>query len=260
MDSEKREGRPFYEKYAWAYDLIISHNQKLECAFIEKMLADSGIGRGAAILDAGCGTGNYSVELMQRGYRVTGVDRSSQLLMIAQKKAAAAGLEIRFDDGDILTLSSDRQYDAILCRGVLNDLVEENDRIQVFRSFAGSLRFGGTIILDVRDWEKTVQRKSAEPVLCKRVDVDGNILEFTATSELDPKSRLLRVHETHRYHDDERCYDFTMKCWTKEELAGNMTDAGFGEMGFFQSYTPESAPDKTDRIVAKGRLVRCISA
>jgi ubiquinone/menaquinone biosynthesis C-methylase UbiE len=256
MSFEKREGRPFYEKYAWAYDLIISRNQKQECAFIEKVLADFGIGHGAAILDAGCGTGNYSVELMQRGFRVTGVDHSSQLLMLARKKAAAAGLEIPFDVGDILTLNVDCQYDAVLCRGVLNDLVEEHDRIQVFRSFAAFLRFGGALILDVRDWEKTVKTKSAEPVLRKKVDVDGNILEFTATSELDPTNRLLRVHETHKYRDDESRYDFTMKCWTTEELAGNMNAAGFGEIGFFDSYTPQSAPDKTDRIVAKGVLVR----
>jgi hypothetical protein len=92
--------------------------------------------------------------------------------------------------------------------------------------------------------------------LRKKVDVDGNILEFTATSELDPTNRLLRVHETHKYRDDESRYDFTMKCWTKEELAGNMNAAGFGEIGFFDSYTPQSAPDKTDRIVAKGVLAR----
>jgi len=108
MSFEKQEGRPFYEKYAWAYDLIISRNQKQECAFIEKLLADFGIGSGAAILDAGCGTGSYSIELSRRGFRVTGVDRSSQLLMLARKKAAAVGLEIPFDDGDILALNVDR--------------------------------------------------------------------------------------------------------------------------------------------------------
>jgi len=259
MSFDKREGRPFYEKYAWSYDLIISRNQKQECTFIEQVLADFSIARGAAILDAGCGTGSYSVELTQRGFRVTGVDRSSQLLMLALKKAAA-GLEIPFVDGDILTFNGDRQYDAVLCRGVLNDLVEEHDRILVFRSFAASLRYGGALILDVRDWEKTVKTKSAEPVFHKKVDVDGNILEFTATSELDPTNRLLRVHETHKYRDDESRYDFTMKCWTKEELAGNMNSAGFGEIGLFDSYTPKSAPDKTDRIVAKGILVGCISA
>jgi 2-polyprenyl-3-methyl-5-hydroxy-6-metoxy-1,4-benzoquinol methylase len=255
MTFQIREGRLFYEKYAWAYDLIISRNQRQECAFIENVLADSGIGCGAVILDAGCGTGNYSVELMQRGFHVTGVDRSSQLLMLARKNAEAAGLEILFDNGDILTLNIGRRYDAVLCRGVLNDLVEERDRIQVFRSFAASLRFGGLLVLDVRDWVETVKRKSAEPVSRKKVVVDGNILEFTATSKLDQVKRLLRVHETHKYRDDESRYDFTMKCWTKEELARNMSAAGFGEIAFFDSYTPQSAPEKTDRIVAKGALV-----
>lgn len=258
MSGDQKEGRPFYEKYAWAYDLIISRNQKRECAFVEHLLADFSIARGAAILDAGCGTGSYSMELSKRGFRVTGVDCSSRLLTVACKKAAAAGLEIRFVDGDILTLNVDRQYDAILCRGVLNDLVEEHDRMQVFRSFAGVLRLGGALILDVRDWEKTVQKKSAEPVFLKRVDVNGHTLEFMATTELDPTNRTLRIHETHKYRDDESRYDFTMKCWTKNELAENMIAAGFGEMGFFDSYAPESVSDRTDRIVAKGALVTIV--
>ena len=259
MSFDGQEARPFYGNYAWAYDLIISRNQKQECAFIEKALADFGIARGATILDAGCGTGNYSVELMQRGFRVTGVDRSSQLLMPARKKAAAAGLEIPFIHGDILNLNVDRQYDAVLCRGVLNDLVEDHDRVQVFHSFAAFLRLGGALILDVRDWEKTVKTKSAKPVFRKTIDFDGSILEFTAASELDPANRLLRVHETHRCRENESRYDFTMRCWTKEELAGNMNAAGFGEIGWYDSYTPESATDKTDRIVATAILVKRIS-
>jgi ubiquinone/menaquinone biosynthesis C-methylase UbiE len=260
MSVDKIEGRPFYGKYAWAYDLIISRNQKRECDFVEQVLAEFKIAHGAAILDAGCGTGSYSIELTKRGFQVTGLDRSSQLLKVARNKAAAAKLETPFIDGDILILNVDRQYDAILCRGVLNDLVQEHDRMQVFRSFAALLRLGGALIVDVRDWEKTVKTKSAEPVFSKKVDVDGDILEFTAKSELDPTNRLLRVHETHKYRNDESRCDFTMKCWTRGELAGSLNAAGFGEIGFFDSYTPESVADKTDRIVAKGALVKCISA
>ena len=253
-------GRPFYGEYAWAYDLIISRNHRQECAFIEQVLTGLGIGRDAAILDAGCGTGSYCVELTQRGFRVTGIDRSSQLLMFARKKAATAGLEIPFVEGDILNHEVDRQYDAVLCRGVLNDLVEERDRIQVFRSFAAILRLGGALILDVRDWEKTVKTKRVEPVFHKEVDVNGDILEFTSKSKLDLTNRFLRVHEKHKYQDDISLYDFIMKCWTKEELVRNMNAAGFGDIELFDSYTPKSVPNKTDRIVATGVLMACISA
>jgi len=255
MTENIMKGRPFYEKYAWAYDHIISRDQVPECDFVAQVLADSGIARDSALLDAGCGTGGYAIELTKRGFRVTGVDRSSHLLAVARKKAAVAGLEIPFIVGDLLTLNAARQYDAILCRGVLNDIVEERDRKQVFLSFAALLRRGGVLILDVRDWEQTIQTKSAVPVFRKKVDVDGHLLEFTSTTELDPANRLLRIQETHKYRNDESRYGFTMKCWTKAELADNMATAGFGNIEFFDSYGPISVSGKTDRIVAISRKI-----
>ena len=132
--------------------------------------------------------------------------------------------------------------------------------MQVFRSFAAALRIGGALILDARDWEKTFSKKNAESIFLKKVDVNGHALEFSSATEFDLSNRFLLIHETHKYRKDETHYDFTMKCWTKKELAENMNAAGFGEMDFLDSYMPESASGKTDRIVAKGALVRCISA
>ena len=42
---------------------------------------------GAAVLDRCCGPGRHSLELAQRGYRVTGVDRTEAFLETAQRDA-----------------------------------------------------------------------------------------------------------------------------------------------------------------------------
>jgi 2-polyprenyl-3-methyl-5-hydroxy-6-metoxy-1,4-benzoquinol methylase len=54
--------------------------------FIEEVLSGQGIAAGARVLDAGCGTGRYSAELAKRGFRVSGVDRSAELIEMAEKK------------------------------------------------------------------------------------------------------------------------------------------------------------------------------
>ena len=41
------------------------------------------------ILDAGCGTGNFSIKLAERGAHVTGIDLSTEMMAVAREKAVA---------------------------------------------------------------------------------------------------------------------------------------------------------------------------
>jgi chemotaxis methyl-accepting protein methylase len=80
----------------------------------------------------------------------------------ANRSLSAGSPQVSFGVGDILKLSASR-YDAILCRGVLNDLVDEDARSSAFASFGRALRKGGVLVLDVREWDATAARKSREP-------------------------------------------------------------------------------------------------
>jgi 2-polyprenyl-3-methyl-5-hydroxy-6-metoxy-1,4-benzoquinol methylase len=68
--------RPFYSEYAWAFDVLIDRPVRKECAVIAGWLVEGGVVPGAKILDAGCGTGRYAIELARRGYLVDGLDLS----------------------------------------------------------------------------------------------------------------------------------------------------------------------------------------
>ncbi|MEK1828247.1 class I SAM-dependent methyltransferase [Priestia megaterium] len=46
------------------------------------------------MLDLACGTGELSVRFAQEGFSVVGVDLSDDMLMVAQEKAAEAGLTL----------------------------------------------------------------------------------------------------------------------------------------------------------------------
>src|SRR5688500_10542532 len=131
--------RPFYAEYAWAFDLLIDRPVRKECAAMAAWLVERGVLPGADLLDAGCGTGRYALELARRGYLVHGIDLSPELIDVAERSAQDARAPASFRVGDILIQPSPR-FGAILCRGVLNDFVDDDSRAMVFAAFARALR------------------------------------------------------------------------------------------------------------------------
>jgi SAM-dependent methyltransferase len=118
--------RPFYGRFAWAYDLLSERLVDAECAWIAALLQDRGLTAHARLLDAGCGTGRHAVELARHGYQVTGLDASADLLAVGRRRAGAGA--VTFVHADLRTLPATPAYDAVLCRGVLNDLLEDDAR------------------------------------------------------------------------------------------------------------------------------------
>ena len=249
--------RPFYGEYAWAFDLLIERPVREDCAAIAAWLSERGVRPGATVLDAGCGTGRYAGELARRGYAVEGVDRSSELIETARHSIRGHGNSVSFRVGDLLALPAER-YHGILCRGVLNDFVSEDTRLSVFAEFARALRPAGVLILDVREWEATKDRKRREPVFRKTVTTDRGTLTFTSITELDPERQQLLLSETHTLVNDagehSSDYRFVMRCWTRTELESVSERSGFGSVAYFGAYDPAAHAGATDRLVAVAQL------
>ena len=249
--------RPFYGEYAWAFDLLIDRPVAGDCAAIAAWLGERGVLPAGTLLDAGCGTGRYAGELARRGYAVEGVDRSPELIETARRSVHGDGNPVSFRVGDLLALPVAR-YDGILCRGVLNDFVEDDARESVFAAFARALRPAGVLILDVREWEATKERKRREPVFRKRVLTDRGTLTFTSTTELDAEHHQLLLSERHTLVNDagehSSDYRFVMRCWTRSELEPVFLRCGFGSVAYFGAYDPAVQAGATDRLVAVAQL------
>jgi 2-polyprenyl-3-methyl-5-hydroxy-6-metoxy-1,4-benzoquinol methylase len=252
--------RPFYTEFAWAYDLIVAGPISSRCDFMEDVLSQRGVLSGSKILDAGCGTGSYSIELARRGYIVTGLDVSKELISGARKKLGDLSLPLTFEVADIRKLSSAPTFDGILCRGVLNDITDDIRRQEVFFSFARALRKGGVLILDVRQWNSTALTKAKEPIFKKSVETDRGKLTFRSVTQLDDQTRRLLVSERHTLEKDAvesvSEYDFVMRCWTKEELHTHLANTRFGSVVYFGDYDRNIPMGSTDRIVAVASLKR----
>ena len=181
------------------------------------------------------------------------VSTSRQSSINVAERSIDARVSVSFAVGDILRQPAGR-YEAILCRGVLNDFVEDDLRAAVFATFAQALRPAGVLILDVREWEASAVRKEREPLFRKSVDTDRGKLTFTSITEVDRDNRRLLLSERHTLVDDgqERSsdYQFVMRCWTREELESSLVGSGFGKVVYFGAYDAAVVVGSTDRLVA----------
>lgn len=102
---------------------------------------------GARVLDAGCGTGQVTIALAERGARVTGVDLSPEMMRRAEFHAAEHGVAIEWRNADISRIDEPLAvYDAILARVVLQFVP---DVPGVLREFRRVLRPGGRLLASV---------------------------------------------------------------------------------------------------------------
>ncbi|HLN03783.1 MAG TPA: class I SAM-dependent methyltransferase [Bryobacteraceae bacterium] len=232
--------RPYYHALAWAYDLLQTDPVAPRIDFIEEVLSGQGIAAGARVLDAGCGTGRYAVELAKRGFRVLGVDRSAELIAMAEKREQADTNRAEFLIADLLDVSFSHPFDAVLCRGVLNDFVDDDARKSIFLQFARWLQPGGVLILDVRDWTRTADRYAKDSIHSQLVELPDGILQFRSETAMDIESHRMQIRER---FDLQRGgvrttseNDFVMRCWTPEEVAACLNGAGLQQVVAFPGY------------------------
>ena len=123
------------------------------------------------ILDLACGTGTMSALFARRGYAVTGVDYSPEMLSQAQQKLAA------FDPPPLLLCQSMPQLSllepvdaAICCLDSINYLTRARDVQRTFARLYDTIAPGGSLVFDVHAVSK-MEKLDGEVLLDERENV-----------------------------------------------------------------------------------------
>jgi SAM-dependent methyltransferase len=102
---------------------------------------------GSRVLDAGCGSGQLAIALVERGMTVTGVDLSPAMIRRANAHAMERGALIEWRTGDITHLADPLAvYDAIFARVLLQFVPDVPAALREFRRV---LRPGGRLLASV---------------------------------------------------------------------------------------------------------------
>lgn len=139
-----------YGRFAYIYDELMKDAPYDQWEiFVSERLNRYGF-KGKSLLDLGCGTGELSIRLAQKGFDVTGVDLSEDMLAVARAKSEEMGLSIPFYVQDMSELEGLGRFDiiGIFCDS-LNYLESEEKVIRTFAKAYQHLKDEGILLLDV---------------------------------------------------------------------------------------------------------------
>jgi SAM-dependent methyltransferase len=103
------------------------------------------------VLDMACGSGRHSLELRRRGFEVVGADISADLIEIARRDAAEAGLDVDFVLSDLRDLDFEDEFDLVLNLndGAIGYLESDEENLRTFEVISRALRPGGRNLLQL---------------------------------------------------------------------------------------------------------------
>jgi glycine/sarcosine N-methyltransferase len=210
-------------------------------AWVVGLMAERGVEPGELVVDAGCGTGRQARELARAGYRVIGVDRSAELVAAGR---VADEQDVELVVGDLLRWRPERPAAAVLCRGVLNDLLGSGERERALGALAAMMRPGGLLVGDVRDRERSADRYGVPRTTRRAVGAEEGELTLEAESRWDGEEIV--VDERIRLGPRRWRHEMRMRPWTRTELEGGLAAAGLGGVEF---HDPGAAGARDDRLV-----------
>lgn len=191
-----------------------------------------------SVLDLGCGTGAMTFELFRRGFDMTAVDISPDMLSVARDRAEKEGAD------SILWLCQDmREFElygtvnaVVCCLDGVNHLTGTGDLDKCFSLVHNYLDPDGLFIFDVNTPHKFLNfygnndyiLEDAGVMCCWQNDFDKKhgICDFYLTVfEETEDGKWERTDAVQRE-----------KCYTKERLTKSLTRNGFEVCGFFGDF------------------------
>jgi len=190
--------KAFGKEYADQYDTFYhDKDYEAECDLIEEVFRRYTDNPVKSILDLGCGTGNHAIPFAKRGYQVTGVDRSLEMITQAKAKLQSQTSQSQFKpdffEGDVRSLELDQQFDVVIMMfAVLGYQLTNDDVSNTFRTVRRHLKKEGVFIFDIWYGPAVLAIRPGDKIR-EIPTTDGKVIRV-ASSELDVRHHLCKVN------------------------------------------------------------------
>lgn len=144
------------------------------------------------ILDLGCGTGNHDILLIEKGFEVTGLDLSEEMIEIAKKRVAGEFFVGDMSEFSINENGTAKKFDTIVSMFSSIGYLTENSKIQTFfKSVKKHLKPSGLLIIDC--WNGLGVMNELPSSRENSVEVEGLKITRKSFPNLDAKNHINNV-------------------------------------------------------------------
>jgi SAM-dependent methyltransferase len=220
---------------------------------------------GSPILELGCGTGRLLVPLASDGYRLIGVDSSSEMLQITRSRVADQNLGDRVIllNQDMRELNLDGTVN--LAFSAINSflhLLTADDQLAALRGIRQCLNPDGLLLLDLLNPDLDRLLDSRGQVVLDKTMTDpdaGCLLVKFRTQTVDPGQQLLHTTYLIDEVDAQGCvrrflFPFTLRYLFRGELELLLRQAGFKVEAIYGSYELDEFSGDSEKMIAVARF------
>jgi SAM-dependent methyltransferase len=217
-----------FKDYAEYYDLIYKDKDyEKEVDFIEEIFEFEDTHKPKKILEVGCETGSYTKILLERGYEVTAVDISEDMLKIAREKCAC-----KFINGDIRDITINEKFDACIAMfAVMGYITENSDLVKALNNIRRHLKPKGIFVFDVWNGlavmkllpEQRMKEMENDEIKIVRVAIP-NLRAFEHICEVNYKLLILNKVDNAFNEINEK---HVVRFYFPQEIKYYLKDAGF---------------------------------
>lgn len=243
-----------YGDFAAAYDALTFNVPYDEIADVYEKVLRSLTG-GERLLDMGCGTGNLTVRLAERGFDVIGQDASTEMLTLA----AAKSCEVNWICQKMEETELAERVDAVISTlDSINHLPDKAAVERCFRRVAENLKSGGAFVFDVNTVFKHREVLAENTFV---YDVDGVYCVWQNT--FCSKDNGVDIELDLFFEEEDGSYirggeSFREVAFSVEELSEMLNKAGFEVVNVWEYLTFDKPHEKSEKLLFAARRVdRC---
>ena len=207
------------------------------------------------ILDLGCGDGRHSLELTRRGYRVTGLDLSEELLERARARTADEGLDVTFIQGDMRDPPGVSAFDLVVNFFTsFGYFREDGENARVLDAISHALRPGGHFLMDYLNRAYVIS--TLVPADSRKMEGMEVEQHRWITGDPSKAGAHVRINKQVRIREDdmERSYGESVRMYTLDELGEMMARAGLEIVQTYGDFDGSPVSDDLPRNILVGQI------